>query len=363
MVGANSRVLEVPAGYGRTTSRRIYDALARRIPRAAEAVRYAASRLGGGSLRLPRSTGFVEGLGVDLIHFTTPQAYLTDLPSIYQPHDLLHRHFPEQFSPVHARYRDHAYRTFSQRASVVAVMTEFGRNDLREAYGLPADRMAVVPWAPVAGTTKRHSPSAETAELPARFVLYPAQTWPHKNHLRLLEALAILRDNGTVVQVVCTGRQTDHMGALARRMNELRLGDQVRFTGYLEQEQLDGVLTRAFGLVFPSLFEGWGLPVVEAFGAGVPVAASNTTALPEVTGGAALLFDPEDPRAIADAVSRIWEEAPLRADLQRRGKERAGELSWDRTARVFRAIYRRIALRNLTSDDRDLVGPPTFQAA
>jgi glycosyltransferase involved in cell wall biosynthesis len=263
LIGRNSRAVKVPADFGRTAPRRLYDALMRGSPLVARVAQGAASRLGGASLQLPRSTGFVEGLGVDLVHFATPQAYLTKLPSIYQPHDLLYRSFPEQFAPVHARYRDHAYRAFSARASVVAVMTEFGRHEVLQAYGLPADRVAVVPWAPVAGPGR--SPTSAEAipgDLPERFVLYPAQTWPHKNHVRLLEALAALREKGLVIPLVSTGRQTGHMAEIRRRIDQLRLADQVRFLGFLPPKDFDAVLARSTAVVFPSLFEGWGLPVV-----------------------------------------------------------------------------------------------------
>jgi glycosyltransferase involved in cell wall biosynthesis len=363
-LGANSRVVETSPGYGRTSPRRAYDAVTCRLPLVARAARGAASRLGRVALPLPKSNGFVEGLGVDLVHFTTPQAYRTVLPSVYQPHDLLHRHYPEQFSPVHVRYREHAYRTFSERASIVSVMTEFGRQDVLEAWGLPADRVAVVPWAPVAGTHGGSASGPGTPKLPPgipdRYIVYPGQTWPHKNHLRLIEALAELRQRGTTIPLVSTGRPTEYMGVIRRRVEELGLGSQVSFVGYLAPAELDAVLAHSTALVFPSLFEGWGLPVVEAFSLGIPVACSNAAALPEVAGGAALLFDPENTDAIAGAVLRLWEDEALREDLRRRGRARAAELSWNKTARTFRSIYRLVAGRTLTDEDRVLLGPPTF---
>jgi glycosyltransferase involved in cell wall biosynthesis len=108
------------------------------------------------------------------------------------------------------------------------------------------------------------------------------------------------------------------------------------------------------------MFEGWGLPVVEAFSLGIPVACSNAAALPEVASGAALLFDPENKDAIAGAVLRLWEDEALREDLRRRGRARAAQLSWDKTARTFRSIYRLVAGRALSEEDRVLLGPPTF---
>jgi glycosyltransferase involved in cell wall biosynthesis len=363
-IGGGTSVVEVPAGYGRTRLRRAYDGLASTLPAAARVARSVGGRLASGAVPVARSDGFVERLGVDLVHFTTPQAFLTVLPSLYQPHDLLHRHHPEQFSAVHARYRDQAYRTFSAQAAVVAVMTEFGRADLVRAFDLPAERVAVVPLAPVAGLGGQGA-SSETAglpDLPERFVLYPAQTWPHKNHVRLIEALAALRDRGMVIPLICTGRQTEHMPAIQRRIIEFDLADQVRFTGYVSPAALDALYRRATALVFPSRFEGWGLPVVEAFAFDVPVACSNTTALPEVAAGAALLFDPDDTASMATALARVWQDDALRDQLRERGRRRAAELSWSKTARTFRAIYRRILGRALSDEDRSLLAPPTFAA-
>ena len=356
----NLRVVEAPSSFGRTKLRRAYDALATSAPVAARLVRAAGNRVAG-ALPIATSDGFVERLGVELIHFTTPQAFLTKLPSVYQPHDLLHRHHPEQFSPVHARYRDKAYRTFCDRAAVVAVMTEFGRTDLVEAFGLPAERIAVVPWAPVIGLGElTMSPTPDVPGLPDRFVLYPAQTWPHKNHLRLVEALAMLRDRGTVIPIVCTGRQTEQMASIQRRIHELAVGDQVRFTGYVSSATLEALYRRATALIFPSRFEGWGLPVVEAFAFNLPVACSNATALPEVAGGAALAFDPDDTSDMASALARIWVDDELRAQLRERGRRRVAELSWSKTARTFRALYRHTLGRGLTDEDRSLLAPPTL---
>jgi glycosyltransferase involved in cell wall biosynthesis len=364
LLGGHSRVAEVPAGYGRTKPRRAYDAVADRFPEAARVASTAAAHLSRRAPALPRSNGYVERLGVDLVHFMTPQAFLTTLPSVYQPHDLLHRHHPEDFTRFQASYRDRAYRTFCTRAAICAVMTEFGRGDLVEAFDLPAQRVAVVPWAPVAGTGIMSRDTSRTAPLPAdlpeQFVIYPAQTWPHKNHLRLIEALAMLRDRGTVIPLVCTGRQTEHFSLIHRRIRELRLANQVQFVGYLTPSALDALLARASALVFPSRFEGWGLPVVEAFSLGIPVACSDSSALPEVAGVAALMFDPDDTGAIADAIARIWQDTALRDDLRRRGRSRARELSWTRTARIFLSIHRLVAGRTLSDEDRGYLAPPTF---
>jgi len=114
----------------------------------------------------------------------------------------------------------------------------------------------------------------------------------------------------------------------------------------------------ATALVFPSRFEGWGLPISEAFDAGVPVACSTATGLPDLVGDAALTFDPDDTEQIADEVLRLWSDPELRATLRERGKQRAAQFSFDHTAKLFRAHYRRIGQRPLSEEDRILLANP-----
>ena len=163
-----------------------------------------------------------------------------------------------------------------------------------------------------------------------------------------------------MVPLVCTGGHKEPYAVLERRNGEVHLGTQVRFLGYVEDSQLAALYAHAVALVFPSRFEGWGLPAKLAFAHGLPVACSSATVLPEVAGGAALMFDPDDPAEIAAAINRLWIDEDLRADLIDRGHARAASLSWDRTARTFRALYRRVAGRMLSDEDRDLLAPPTL---
>jgi glycosyltransferase involved in cell wall biosynthesis len=355
-LGANSRRVEVPVGHGRSAGRRLYDAIAARSPQAGRLIGTAGGSMGR-TARLPKSDGLAESLGLDVIHFVTPQAYLTKLPSIYQPQDLLHLHVPAQFSRLHRTYRDRAYRAFCHQAAIVAVMTAWGRDDLVKHFGLRPQRVAVVPWPPVVETSPA-SALPHLAGLPNRFLLYPAQTWPHKNHLGLVDALAILRNPD--IHVVCTGRLTDHHRAVERASKSKNVRNRLTFTGYIDEAMLGALYGRALGLVFPSQFEGWGLPIVEAFAAGVPVACSDIPMLDEAAGEAALRFDPADAEGMARAMERIWTDVALRDELRARGLERVRGLTWDRTSGTFRALYRSIAGIALADQDLELLRPPTL---
>jgi glycosyltransferase involved in cell wall biosynthesis len=360
-ISGRARRVEVSRAHGRSARRRLFDAAAARSPSLARVAGRLAGSLGRAAISTPASDGFLESLGVDVVHFVTPQAYRTRVPSLYQPLDLLHVHVPEQFTTLHRNYRETAYRTFCEQAVVVASMTAWGREDLADHFGLDRGRIAVVPLPPVNIPAGRPI-EREVGGLPERYLLYPAQTWPHKNHLGLLDALALLRDRGSDVTIVCTGRKTQHFTAIARRVGELRLEGRVAFLGYVDEAELSEIYRRATGLVFPSRFEGWGLPIVEAFAGGIPVACSDIPVLREVAGAAAAYFDPDDAASMADSITRIGTDDGLRDALRRAGHERVRDLTWDRAARTYRALYRRIAGVELTDEDQRLLQPPTLVA-
>jgi glycosyltransferase involved in cell wall biosynthesis len=303
----------------------------------------------------------IEALGADVIHFPTQRAFLTATPNVYQPHDLQHVHLPRFFSDAARQSRDRVYRTYCAQAAAVVVMSEWGRTDIVREYGLQRSRVYVVPWAPmlaeypvptaadIEATRRRYS-------LPGPFAYFPAHTFPHKNHVGLLQALARLRDSaGLAVPLVCTGRRNEFYGVIRERVRELRLDEQVRFLGFVPPADVAVLYRACRAVVFPTLFEGWGLPLSEAFYAGVPIACSRVTCLPEQADGGAMLFDPSDQSDMARAIAAVWSDEDLRARLVARGREVVARLGWDRTARMFRAIYRRVSGASLSPEDADLL--------
>src|SRR4029453_15320630 len=157
------------------------------------------------------------------------------------------------------------------------------------------------------------------------------------------------------IPLVGSGHQNEFFPRIAQRVRELRLDPQVRFVGFVRPVELRALYRMARCLVFPSRFEGWGLPVVEAFHEGTPVACADATSLPEVAGDAALLFPIDSPTAIAERLVRLWRDDALRARLSGLGRARADSLSWTRSARIFRAHYRCITGRELDEEDRELL--------
>jgi glycosyltransferase involved in cell wall biosynthesis len=361
LLGGRCRRVAVARSYGQSRRRRLYDSVRSRAPAAGRALAAVGQRLGRLATPIPASDGLLESLSVDAVHFVTPQAYLTDVPSVYQVMDLLHEHLPEFFSPLHRRYRREAYRVFAEQAAIISTMADWTRSDIAASMQLPASKVAVVPLPPaVTPATVWPVRPRDLENLEAPFVLYPAQTWPHKNHLLLVEAMAMLRDEGSQAALVCTGRQTDHYATIRRRIEELRVADRVRFLGYVEQPELAWLYKEAAAMVFPSRFEGWGIPIVEAFAWDLPVACSSIPVLEEVARDAARRFDPDDPRGVADAIRWALNAGEDRAALISAGRRRLDKLTWDRTARTFRALYHRVAGRQPTDEDRELLGPPTM---
>lgn len=331
------------------------------IAAAAPIVRDVWRRVGPRRGLLDRSDGSVELLEADVVHFPQQAAYLTDIPTIYQPWDLQHAHLPEFFTAQEHEFREKTYRAYCEQARLVITATEWVKRDVADQYAIPPERIAVVNVPPPTQAYTEPTPAevqAITAQLglPAEFLFYPAQAWEHKNHARLFEALALLRREGLTVPLVCSGFPNEKQAELTSHVERLGTAADVYFVGFVDPKTLLTLYHQARGLVFPSLYEGWGLPVVEAFAHGLPVACSNVTSLPELVGDAALVFDPYDPADIAAAIRKLWTDEDLSRELARRGRAIVQRFSWHRTAQLIRAHYRRIAGRRLDQVDLELLG-------
>ncbi len=311
---------------------------------------------------LPLSDGFLESLGCDVVHFPHQRFMLCSLPSIYNPHDLQHLHFPEFFNPSELAKRDFVYRSGCQLARTVAVSSRWVKEDVIQHYQVDPGKVQIIPWAPPTEAYKdpssRDLEEVQTKyELVKPFALYPAMTWPHKNHLRLLEALAILRNRHDLkLHLVCTGSLLEpHSLKIKQRVDELGLTSQVSFLGFVSDTDLRAIYRLSQFMVMPSLFESDSSPIYEAWLEGTPIACSNVTSLPVQVMNAALLFDPYDAAAIADAMRRLASDDNLRRDLTAYGYLRVKDYDWTRTAKAYRAVYRRAAGRLLNEEDRSLL--------
>jgi glycosyltransferase involved in cell wall biosynthesis len=310
---------------------------------------------------LPMSNGYYESLACDVVHFPTQPFILCALPTIYNPHDLQHLHYPQFWTPWELARRETVYRGACQFANTVVVGSQWIKDDVVRQYVVSPDKVQIIPWAP---PTVQY-PAIDIAEieavrqrlrLPETYAFYPAVTWPHKNHLRLLDAIAELRDKrGLTLNLVCSGAQDEFWPKIERRIADLNLASQVKFLGFISEADLRAVYRLAQCLVLPSLFEADSCPIHEAWSEGLPVASSNLTGLPDQVGDAGLLFDAKSVSSIADALQAMATDAELRQQLIARGHRRVGDFDWERTAKTYRAVYRRAADAMLTEEDRWLL--------
>ena len=238
-----------------------------------------------------------------------------------------------------------AFRRFvpwsARRAAHITTISHHARTDLLDLFDwLDPARVTVLPLA-VDERFKPVAPDPGRFGLPESYAVCLGAVQPRKNLARLLEAWATVqaRGEGGDAVLAIAGRPKQEAGAYATLADQLGIADTVRWLGYVPDDDLTVLLGGARCLVFPSLYEGFGLPVVEAMAVGCPVITSDSTSLPETAGGAALLVDPLAPTAIADGIARLLSDEPERARLRELGLARAAKLSWTRSAEVLAGVY------------------------
>jgi len=270
--------------------------------------------------------------------------------SIVTVHDLGYLHYPEAHTSHARRYLDWSTRWNAHRATAVLADSEATRSDLIRFYDAAPQKIHVV----YLGRDARLNRVTDLSRLDeiraryglvGRYLLYVGTLQPRKNLERVVQAfericgLPDLAD----LQLVLAGKQGWLYETLFRQVAHAGLQGRVIFPGYVADADLGALLSGAEAFVFPSLYEGFGIPVLEAGGCGVPVITSNTSSLPEVAGDAALLVDPLDVDAIADAMYRLVTDASLRAELARRGLENVKRFSWEKCARETLAVLESVA--------------------
>ena len=282
----------------------------------------------------------------DVVHFpVTVPIPRTSRPEVVTLFDVQHLDMPEFFSRSERRYRRWAYEGAARRATLVITSSAYSKERLVESAGVDPGRVEVVH---LGIDHELFTPDGSGDEarldglgLPERFVVYPANMWPHKNHERLVEAFA--RVEADDLALVLTGQpygRLERVMGLARRRG---IGDRVLHLGYLERAALPALFRGAQAMVFPSLYEGFGTPPLEAMACGLPVAASERGSLAEICSDAALLFDPDSREAIAGAIERVTTDAELRASLRDAGLTRAGGFRWAAAAARHTELYERAA--------------------
>jgi alpha-1,3-rhamnosyl/mannosyltransferase len=284
---------------------------------------------------------------VDLLHHaggTIPLLRAT--PSILTIHDLQPLLMPGNFSDLKARYLRRRLPVSAKHARLVVSPSEFSRRTIVDLLGVRADHTAAVPSGYTANVAEAPvgDPRARY-RLDRPFFLYPAITYPHKNHVTLVRAFAEVTAKGVDALLVLTHRPDTMEGEVHRLVEALGLRDRVRRLGHVPRGDLDWLYADAVALTFPSRFEGFGLPVLEAMGNGCPVIASDTTAIPEVVGDAGVLLDPDDVAGWAAAMFEVATDEDHRSALAAAGRARVRRFDWASSAERLAHAYCRAASR------------------
>ncbi len=302
--------------------------------------------------QLPR---LLHRLHIDVLHSPhhhTPVAgrllYGARTRLVVTLHDLIFMLLPERYSLARWLYMQTVTRVSARAADAFITPSKTVRDDVIRKLGIRADRVVAIPEAAspdyVPASPARVEQLRAHYGLPHRYMLSVGTLEPGKNRTQLLRAMALLRDSGVDCHLVIAGQPAWNHRSDYDLTDQLQLRNRVKFLGYVPALDMPTLYSGALLLVFPSLHEGFGLPILEAMACGVPVVTSNRSATAETAGDAALLVDPGDAAALAEAMELLLGDAALRADLRARGHAQAAKFSWQRTARETLQQYERVAV-------------------
>ena len=318
----------------------------RRLHWAMGRVRSHLKRVTGGRSSMGRS---LAAQGVELLFcpFTAPTYAEGSIPTVSVVLDLQHRELPQFFSLHEIGLRNDFMGELKRKADRIICISEHTRKTVLDHLEIPPEKTHAVP---ICIQTRLSRPEAEESVrcltdfgISKRpYMFYPANFWSHKNHSMLLTAFGMFltRNPQSPIDLVFTGAMNGREDAIKQAVSQMGLAKRVHFLGFVPQEKLASVWFGCEFLIFPSLYEGFGIPVLEAMSIGKPVLCSNTTSLPEVAGEAALYFDPRKPGDIVNCLERVSKDFSLRKNLAKQGYARAADFSPETMTRKYLEIFR-----------------------
>ena len=286
---------------------------------------------------------------VDVLHVQYTAPPLAPCPVVATIHDLSFEHLPETFNRRSRAQLRLTVRRTARKAAQILTLSEFSRRDIVNTYSIALDRVSVTPAAapshfkPIADETELRK-IREIYGIERDYILSVSSIQPRKNLIRLIEAYSCLRGlrpEGKLPQLVLVGKRGWLDNETFRVAQQHSANNDIAFTGYVAENDLPALYSGATCFVYPSFFEGFGLPVLEAMQCGAPVIAGNRTSIPEVVGKAGLLFDPFDTNSLVQALTRVLDDSEYRAALRVQGLERAREFDWKQTARMTLQAYQK----------------------
>lgn len=262
--------------------------------------------------------------GIDIVYFPTYAFEEVDIPYIYTIWDLQHRlqpYFPEVSQNGVWEAREEYLTRVTKRASYIVTGTERGATEIMRFYNIHQERIKIIPLPLPSYIEESIDWKVEALEsLIEPFILYPAQLWPHKNHVTLFKAIKRLKDEGLELNVVCTGSDKgEHKTFLLKKMDELGLSENVVFKGFVSEKELISFYKRAEILVFPSFFGPDNIPPLEAMALSCPVIVANVPGSQEQYGDSVLYFDPCDVNSLVEQIKRLYYNDSLKIELIRKG--------------------------------------------
>ena len=286
---------------------------------------------------------------VDVLHVQYTAPPLAPCSVVATIHDLSFEHLPETFNRRSRAQLRLTVRRTARKAAQILTLSEFSRRDIIDTYRIAPDRVSVTPAAapshfkPIEDETELRK-IREIYGIERDYILSVSSIQPRKNLIRLIEAYSCLRGlrpEGKLPQLILVGKRGWLDNETFRAAQRHSANNDIAFTGYVAENDLPALYSGATCFVYPSFFEGFGLPVLEAMQCGAPVIAGNRTSIPEVVGKAGLLFDPFDTNSLVQALTRVLDDSEYRAALRIQGLERAREFDWKQTARMTLQAYQK----------------------
>jgi glycosyltransferase involved in cell wall biosynthesis len=273
---------------------------------------------------------------------------LKNARTVFTLHDLIFQFFPEYHLPLNRWFLRNAMPHFLRRADAIIAVSECTKRDAIRVYNIPPEKITVI-YEAADPALHPETDASRIAQVRARyannqpFLLFVGVIEPRKNIIALVDALRLLRARGYPHRLLIAGRKGWLYQPTLDHVKQTGMSDAVDFLDFVPDDDLAALFSACDAFVFPSLYEGFGLPPLEAMAAGAPVICSNTSSLPEVVGDAALLINPRDVGEIANAIERVITDSALRDELRTKGLAQAKKFSWERAARETLAVYQRVS--------------------